>query len=557
MRHKKHTYTWRLYFVIALLVAAGLCIVWRLFDLNVLQRSFLLKQSNARSVRDIPIPAYRGMITDRLGSPLAISSPVDAVWVNPKDFKATYTEELTLAKDLGIPLRDLIKRSHNKHHGFVYLKRQNAPFVGQEVAALKISGVYLQHEYKRFYPEGEVTAHLVGLTNIDDHGQEGLELAFQNWLAGEPGKREVLRDREGHIIRDVSILKKPQQGHELALSIDHRIQYIAYSAIKQAVTDYHAKSGSIVVINSKTGEVLAMANAPSYNPNDRPRDHDGRYRNRAVTDMFEPGSVIKPFNIALALQSGKYTPDSVIDTSPGRMRVGNLVVKDDGLDYGRIDLTTVLQKSSNIGAAKILMSLPAKDYWSLLHRFGFGEITRSGYPGETPGLFVPQDRWYPSVVATLSYGYGIAVTTLQLAHAYAALANHGVAEPVSLVKLEQAPVGAQVVQRDVADEVVKMLETVVERGGTGLHASIPHYRVAGKTGTAYISNGHGYDQHRYISSFVGMAPVSDPDLVVAVVVREPHGQHFGGLVSAPVFARVMSASLRILDIPPDNLKSSS
>jgi cell division protein FtsI (penicillin-binding protein 3) len=390
------------------------------------------------------------------------------------------------------------------------------------------------------------------LTNIDDRGQEGLELAYQNWLSGSPGERQVIRDREGHIIRNVAILQQPAQGHDLTLSIDHRIQYIAYSALKQAVAEYHAKSGSIVVLNDKTGEVLAMASAPSYNPNDRPRDHDGRYRNRAVTDMFEPGSVIKPFNIALALQSGQYTPDSVIDTSPGRMRIGNLVVKDDGLDYGTIDLTTVLQKSSNIGAAKILMSLPAKSYWNLLHRFGFGEITHSGFPGETPGRLVPQDKWYPTVVATLAYGYGIAVTTLQLAHAYAILANNGVSEPVSLVKLQTVPQGTQVVSKDVANDVVKMLEAVVERGGTGLHASIPHYRVAGKTGTAYISNGRGYDKHRYISSFVGMAPASDPDLVVAVVLREPQGQHFGGLVSAPVFARVMAASLRILDISPDS-----
>lgn len=543
--------TWRFYFIVALLIVAGLCIVWRLFDLNVLQRSFLLKQSDARSVRDIQIPAYRGMITDRTGSPLAISSPVDAVWVNPKDYKATYAQELNLAKDLGLPFKYVARHTHDKRRGFVYLKRQNSPFVAQEVKDLAIPGVYLQREYKRFYPEGEVTAHVVGLTNIDDQGQEGLELAYQKWLSGQPGEREVIRDRKGHIIRNIAILKQPLQGHDLALSIDHRIQYIAYSVLKQAVAEYHAKSGSIVVLNDKTGEVLAMANAPSYNPNDRPKDHDGRYRNRAVTDMFEPGSVIKPFNIALALQSGRYTPDSVIDTSPGRMRIGNLVVKDDGLDYGRIDLTTVLQKSSNIGAAKILMSLPAKSYWDLLHRFGFGEITHSGFPGETPGRFVPQNKWYPTVVATLAYGYGIAVTTLQLAHAYGVLANHGVSEPVSLVKLDAVPQGTQVVSQDVAHEVVTMLEAVVERGGTGLHASIPHYRVAGKTGTAYISNGHGYDKHRYISSFVGMAPASDPQLVVAVVLKEPHGQHFGGLVSAPVFAKVMAASLRILDIAPD------
>lgn len=542
---------WRFYFVVALLIAALLCIVWRLFDLSILQRPFLLKQSEARSVRHLGIPAYRGMIVDRLGAPLAISSPVEAVWVNPKDFIATPQQIADLAKLLGLTPAEITQRVQNKHHGFVYLKRQNAPFVAEAVQNLGIKGVYLQHEYKRFYPEGEVTAHLVGLTNIDDHGQEGLELAYQNWLSGKPGKREVVRDLQGHIISDVALLQTPEQGRELTLSIDHRIQYIAYRAIKEAVTDYDAESGSIVVLNSRTGEVLALANAPSYNPNDRPSAHDERYRNRAVTDMFEPGSVIKPFNIALALQSGHYQPNSIIDTNPGRMRVGRLIVKDDGLNYGKIDLTTVLQKSSNIGAAKILMSLPPKNYWDLLHNFGFGQATTSGFPGEASGRLVPRDRWYPTVVATLAYGYGISATTLQLAQAYGILANHGMAEPISLLKLNQTPPGQQVIRKDVADHVVKMLEAVVERGGTALTASIPDYHVAGKTGTAYISNGHGYDEHRYISSFVGMAPASNPELVIAVVLREPQGQHFAGLVSAPVFAKVMSASLRILDIPPD------
>ncbi|PHQ80857.1 MAG: cell division protein [Coxiella sp. (in: Bacteria)] len=552
MQSKK--YTGRFYFVIALLIIAILCIFVRLFFLNVRERSFLVKQSNARTMRDIAIPSYRGMILDRTGSPLAISSPVDAVWVNPKDFKATAVEEQALAKDLNRSISFVQKRVRNRHgREFVYLKRQNTPAVATEIADLHIPGVHLQKEYKRFYPEGEVAAHVVGLTNIDDRGQEGLELAYDKWLSGTAGAREVIKDRKGHVIRDVAILKQPLQGHNLTLGLDHRIQYIAYSAIKQAVSEYHAKSGSVVVLNDKTGEVLAMANAPSYNPNDRPSDKNGRYRNRAVTDMYEPGSVIKSFNIALALQSGKYTPDSVIDTSPGRMRVGKLVVKDDGLNYGRIDLTTILQKSSNIGAAKILMSLPPKNYWSLLHNFGFGVITRSGFPGESPGHFVPQNKWHPTVVATLAYGYGVAVTTLQLAHAYGVLADHGVSVPVSLLKLTKPAVGHQVIRNDVADDVVKMLEAVVERGGTGLHAQIPNYRVAGKTGTAYIADGHGYDKHRYISDFVGMAPASDPDLVVAVVLRDPHGQHFGGLVSAPVFARVMAASLRILDIPPDSM----
>ena len=428
-------YTGRFYVVVALLALVILCVCVRLFYLNVVERPFLVKQSNARTIRDLKIPSYRGMILDRTGAPLAISSPVDAVWVNPRHFQANYKQELALSHLLHLSMHDIQKQTVDKHgRSFVYLKRQNTPPVAEAVADLRIPGIHLQKEYKRFYPEGEVAAHVVGLTNIDDHGQEGLELAYDHWLSGTAGRREVVKDREGHVIREVAVLKRPSQGHNLTLSLDHRIQYIAYSAIKQAVVQYHAKSGSIIVLNNKTGEVLAMANAPSYNPNVRPKDHNGRYRNRAVTDMFEPGSVIKPFNIALALQSGKYTPDSVINTSPGRMRVGDLVVTDDGLDYGTIDLTTILQKSSNIGAAKILMSLPPQNYWSLLHKFGFGMVTQSDFPGESPGHFVPRDKWYPSVIATLAYGYGVAVTTLQLAHAYAILANHGCIDANFIIK---------------------------------------------------------------------------------------------------------------------------
>lgn len=553
MRRDKPPQRGRFIVIIFLLVVAALVVVWRLFDLSVIHRHFLMKQSDARTMRTESLPAYRGMIVDRLGLPLAISSPVESVWINPHIYHATRMQTRLLAHDLDLSsLKVSHKISQNHQRGFIYLKRQNPPAIADKVSSLQLRGVYLQKEYKRFYPEGEVTAHLVGLTDIDDHGQEGLELTYDRWLSGSPGKQEVVKDRMGHVIRRVAVLKRPRQGHKLMLSIDHRVQYVAYQAIKSTVAQYHAQSGSIVVLNPKTGEVLAMANAPSYNPNNRPPDQGGIYRNRAVTDMFEPGSVIKPFNIALALESGLYKPSSMIDTSPGRMPVGHhLVVTDDGLNYGKIDLTTVLQKSSNIGAAKILMSLPASQYWSLLHRFGFGEITQSLYPGESPGRLVPRDRWYPSVVATLAYGYGIAVTTLQLAHAYAALANHGLMMPVTLLKRQQAVSGRQVIQTKVANEVVKMLEAVVERGGTGLRASIPGYRVAGKTGTAYIAGKHGYDKHRYIASFVGMAPASDPKLVIAVVVRDPKGQHFGGLVSGPVFANVMSQALRILDIPPD------
>lgn len=547
---RREQYTWRFSFIIALLLVTAFFILWRLFDLNILERPFLLKQSNERTVRDVAIPAYRGMILDSLGYPLAISSPMDAVWVNPKNFSATLAQKMALAKELDLSIDDINKDVNGSRHEFIYLKRQNTPIVGQNVLDLHIPGVSLEPEYKRFYPEGEVTAHVLGLTNVDDEGQEGLELVYNKWLSGVSGEREVVKDRMGSVIKNVAVLKSPVQGHDLVLSLDHRIQYVAYSAIKEAVSEYSAVSGSIVVLNVKTGEVLAMANAPSYNPNDRPAIHDARYRNRAATDMFEPGSVMKPFDIAFALESGKYQPNSIIDTSPGRMRVGGYSISDEGLDYGPIDLTTILQKSSNVGAAKILMSLPSGPYWDLLHRLGFGEVTGSGFPGESAGRVVPQDRWYPSVVATMAYGYGIAVTTLQLAHAYGILANHGVSVPVSLLKLNTAPKGTQLINKDVADNLITMLEAVVNRG-TGFQAQIPDYRVAGKTGTAYLAGAKGYDKHRYISSFAGMAPASDPQLVVVVMLNQPQGQHFGGLVSGPVFAKVMAAALRILDIPPD------
>jgi len=558
LRGPKTQTKWRLYLLWGVLSVAVGGIVWRLVDLNVVDRAFLLKQSQARILRTLHIPAYRGMITDRLGTPLAISTPVESVWVNPKLFHASQQQLNQLAQLLHLPAHYILRRTKKvPGREFVYLKRRNSPQVAKQIKALDIDGVYFQREYKRFYPEGEVAAHVVGLTNVDDAGQEGLELAYNHWLAGQPGKKEVLKDRLGHIISTLAITKVPQQGRNLTLSIDHRIQYLAYSTLKHVVDKYHAQAGSVVVLNAKTGEILAMVNQPSYNPNNRPKDHDGRYRNRAVTDTFEPGSTMKPFNIAFALQSGEYKPSSTINTNPGRMKVGGYTIKDDGLNYGVINLTQVLQKSSNIGAAKILMSLQPQLYWRLLRQMGFGEPTRSGFPGEENGSLLPRRVWYPSVVATLAYGYGVSVTTLQLAHAYSILADHGLNRPVSFLKLDNVPAGVEVLNPDVAKEVLTMLETVVKKGGTGTRAQVPGYRVAGKTGTAYIAGPNGYNKHRYISSFVGIAPVSHPELVVAVVIRDPKGQHFGGIVAAPAFSKIMGGALRILDIMPDNLHASS
>lgn len=546
---------WRVSLVVTFLCLLLLGILWRLIDLNLINRSFLLQQSRARILRVVDMPAHRGMITDRTGSLLALSTPVYSVWVNPQYFEATKKQVIALAGALKMTSKQILHRTHQKNREFVYLKRRNSPAVMQKINALKIPGLHFQMEYKRFYPKGEVTAHVVGLTNVDDKGQEGLELTFNQWLSGVPGKREVVRDRLGHVVADIAMIKKPQEGRNLTLSIDHRIQYLAYRALKKQVQKLHASAGSVVVLDVKTGEILAMVNQPSYNPNAPGRSHNGNFRNRAVTDSFEPGSTMKPFTIALALKSDKYKPDTIVDTSPGRMKVGGYVIKDDGLDYGKINLEQILQKSSNIGAAKIMLSLEPELFWNLLQNLGFGHRTHSGFPGESRGRLVSRTIWYPSDVATLAYGYGIAVTTLQLAKAYAILANHGLMRPVSFLKVAKPVQATPVMKASVADKVVDMLESVVEKGGTGTRASVSGYRVAGKTGTAYISNGHGYDKHRHVASFVGLAPVSNPRLVVAVVVRDPKKRHFGGLAAAPVFAKVMGGALRILDVSPDRLNS--
>lgn len=546
--------TWRFYFVLFLLFLILAGVFWRLIDLNFLNRVFLLKQSEARILRVVDMPAHRGMITDRLGSVLALSTPVYSAWINPKLFSPAISERRQLAHILGLSTHDIMFAQQSKKT-FVYLKRQNPPDVMQKIMALQIPGIYFQVEYKRFYPEGEVAAHVIGLTNVDDQGQEGLELAYNQWLAGVPGKKEVLKDRLGHVIADLNVLKQPQQGHDLTLSIDHRIQYAAYRALKEQIETWHAKAGSVVVLNAKTGEILAMVNQPSYNPNNRPVKHDGRYRNRAVTDSFEPGSTMKPFTIALALQSGKYKESNLIDTNPGSMKIGGYFIRDD-LNYGIVNLTQILQYSSNIGAAKILLSLSPTDFWNLLRHVGFGDRTSSGFPGESPGKLEAHTTWYSSDVATMAYGYGVAVTALQLAKAYEILANGGWSRPVTFLKQSTEPPARAVMPSRIANQVAHMLESVITgKGGTGSRAAVPGYRVAGKTGTAYIAEDKGYNKKKFVASFVGLAPVSNPQLVIAVVIRDPQKQHFGAIIAAPVFSQVMSDALRILDIPPDNLPS--
>lgn len=552
--------SWRASLVFLLLVVALFGLIWRLVELNIIQRDFLLQQSDARILRTVTMPAHRGMIMDRRGTVLAMSTPTYSAWINPKFFQANQKQLNELSKDLNLPVA-FIQSRDIPGKGFVYLRRLNPPDVMERVKALHIPGVHFQQEYQRFYPEGSVASHVLGITNIDDRGQEGLELAYNNWLAGTPGQEEVLKDRLGNVIQDVGMLKTPVQGHDLVLSIDHRIQYIAYRALKEQVKKLNAKSGSIVVLNPKTGEILAMANQPSFNPNDRKTVTERDCRNRAVTDSFEPGSSMKPFTIALALASGQYTPQSLVDTHPGYLMVGGYTIKDDFVDNGIIDLRKILEVSSNVGAAKILLSLPPQPFFKLLRGFGFGQVTDSGFPGESPGRLVEHSVWYKSDIATLAYGYGIAVTTLQLAHAYSILADNGISHPVTFLKLNSVPAGKQVVPKKVANDIVKMLESVVygkNPGATGGLAKVPGYIVSGKTGTAYIAGPHGYDKKKYVGDFVGMAPATDPQLVIAVDIRDPNNSqnlHFGGSTAAPVFAKVMAASLRILDIPPDNISN--
>lgn len=544
---------WRVYALWVLLCAALAGILWRLVDLNILDRSFLLRQSKARILRVLNTPAYRGMITDRSGAPFAISTPVNSVWVNPQLLQAKPKELNQLATILGLPTSFVMQRTRKlDDRQFVYLKRGNPPDVAERIKNLNIPGVFLQREYRRYYPQGEVVAHVVGITNVDDQGQEGLELAYNQWLKGIPGKTQVVIDRLGHVISTVASLTKPEQGHDLVLSIDNRLQYLAYRALKEAFTKYQADAGSVVVLDIKTGEILAMANQPSYNPNDRSQKADTRLRNRAVTDMFEPGSVIKPFAVIFALESGKYTPDTLIDTNPGWIRVGGYAIHDES-NYGIVNLTQLLQKSSTVAAAKILLSLPADQYWQLLHQMGFGERTGIGFPGEAAGSLIPQQIWRPSVIATSAYGYGVSVTTLQLARAYAILGNRGIAKPVSIMKISKPPEGTRVIPEQIADTVLNMLETVVQ-SGTGKLAKVPYYRIAGKTGTAYIATRKGYERNQVTSSFVGIAPVSQPRLVVVVVIRNPKGKHLAAIVAAPVFSSVMGGALRLLDIPPDDIK---
>jgi len=534
------------------LVASSL--LARAVQLQVFNKDFLNQQADTRHLRIERISAHRGTITDRNGEPLAISTPVDSVWANPKELAPAVDSVPQLARILGIESQQLMRRvTRSMDRDFLYLKRHLSPEQAQEVLALKLPGVNIQREYRRYYPAGEVAGHLIGFTNIDDEGQEGMELAFNHWLAGESGAKRVLKDRLGRSVENVESIRPPHHGKDLRTSIDLRIQYLAYRTLKAAIKSHNAESGSIVVLDIATGEVLAIVNQPTYNPNDRSQFSAERYRNRAITDIFEPGSSIKPLVVAAALESGQYRPGSIVDTAPGYVVVGPKKIED-SRDLGRISLTTILARSSNVGVTKVAMSLEPDQLWNTMTKFGLGSLTTSGFPGESAGLLTHYNHWRPISQATLAYGYGISVTPLQLAQAYGALGSNGILRPISLVAQDTPAEGDRILRQDSAAAVRRMLEEVVRPGGTGTKAAVTGYRVAGKTGTAWKFAAGGYSEDKYISIFAGLAPASDPRLAAVVVIDEPGGAlYYGSDVAAPVFADVMSESLRLLAVPPDAL----
>ena len=548
------SFRWRVYLLFGLLACAAAGLIWRAVNLQLVDHGFLSSQGAARFSREVKITAHRGTITDRYGEPLAVSTPVDSIWTNPKELAAATDQIAPLARALQLDPQDLARRvTSNLDRDFLYLARHREPAEAEKVRRLEVPGVSLMREYRRYYPAGEIAGHILGFTDVDDAGQEGLELAFEHWLGGEDGAKRVIQDRYGRVVQDVDSIRAVRPGRDLVLSIDMRIQYLAYRELKAAIRLQRARAGSIVVLDVTTGEVLAMVNQPAFNPNDRDQMTAAVYRNRAATDMFEPGSAMKPFFVAAGLVSGKYDNHSIIDTSPGYIKIGSRVFDDEHGNLGRIDIATILAKSSNVGMGHIALSLEPQLIWTTLTQLGFGQVTEAGYPGESAGLLSNYSHWRPIGIFTMSHGYNISVTPLQLAHAYATLGAFGVKRPVSFLRVESAPAGQRVLDEGLSRELVGMLESVViAEGATGRKAAIPGYRVSGKTGTAFKAAAGGYSTDLYMAVFGGVAPTSAPRLAAVVVIDEPSaGQHMGGDVAAPVFSAVVGGALRLLAVAPD------
>ncbi|MFB4393873.1 MULTISPECIES: peptidoglycan D,D-transpeptidase FtsI family protein [unclassified Pseudomonas] len=551
-------YPWRFRLVIGLLVLMVGAICWRIIDLQVVDRDFLKGQGDARSLRHIPIPAHRGLITDRNGEPLAVSTPVTTLWANPKEMQAYKDRWPQLAAVLGQDAQQLSERlTQQASKEFIYLVRGLTPEQGQQVLDLKVPGVYGLEEFRRFYPAGDVTAHMVGFTDLDDHGREGVELAYDEWLAGVPGKRQVIKDRRGRLIKDIQVTKNAKAGKALALSIDLRLQYLATRELRNAIAEQDAKAGSLVIMDVKTGEVLAMVNQPTYNPNNRRSMFPAAMRNRAIIDVFEPGSTVKPLSMSAALQSGRWKPTDKVEVYPGSLQIGRYTIKDVSKSEGPVlDLTGILINSSNVGMSKIAFDIGGEAIYRVMSQLGLGQYTGLGFPGERVGNLPNHREWRKAETATLSYGYGVSVTALQLVHAYAALANDGKMVPLSILKLDKAPEATQVVPKETAETIQEMLQQVIEAPRGVFRAQVPFYHVAGKSGTARKATvgSKGYTENAYRSLFAGFGPMSDPRYAVVVVIDEPgKGGYFGGLVSAPVFSKVMSGTLRLMNVPPDNL----
>ena len=542
---------WRARFVLFALVAAFGVLAGRAVYLQAVNADFLQMKGASRFSRVLEVPATRGRILERNGEAVAISTPVKSIWAIPEDVQASPAQVKSLATLLNVDPAELQKKFSDTTRDFVYLKRQIPPEQAERIAELGLPGIYSQREYRRYYPGGDGMAHVIGFTGVGDEGQEGIELAFQSSLAGKAGSRRVIKDRRGSIVEDLESIRAAQDGKDLTLSVDGKIQNIAFGALKSAVEFHKAKAGAIVVLDVRSGEVLALANMPSYNPNNRGKLTGAQLRNRVMTDIFEPGSTLKPFTVALAVDEGRVRPDTMIQTAPGKLTIANHTISDAHAS-GLLSVAQVIQKSSNVGAAKIALGLPKEDMWDLFKRVGFGAQPALGFPGEAQGKVRDWKTWRPIEQATMSYGHGISVSLIQLARAYSIIARDGELAPLTLVRSDMPVAGRRVISAETARAVREMLEMAVQPGGTAPRARVMGYRVAGKTGTAHKLENGGYAAHKYISSFVGFAPVSDPRLVIAVMIDEPsNGQYYGGAVSAPVFSQVMQGALRSLGVPPD------
>ena len=555
IKSSKAMMPWRRLSVLLAFVALVAVLAGRALDMQVLHSAFFEQQGDARRLRHVTIPANRGDIVDRNGEPLAISTPVKSIWLNPQEFSAEPESIKQLARLLSIqPSR--LKKKIEAYQGreFMYLKRHVSPELANKVLQLKVAGIALQDEYRRYYPAGEVAAHVIGFADIDDNGQEGIELAFDDWLKGEPGRKQVIRDRYGRAVDDVKRISSSEPGKPIRLSVDKRLQYLTYRTLKAAVLKHNAVAGSAVVLDVDSGEVLAIANQPSFNVNNRNQLRPGTTRNRAATDVFEPGSTMKPLTIAAALESGQWRDYYKVETGPGHMQVMGNTIRDSH-NYGDLDVAGVITKSSNVGISKIALSLDADQQWDMYQKLGLGTDTGSGFPGEAAGRLSVGALNNDFERATLAFGYGVSVTSLQLARAYAAIAADGYLKPISFLNQEQVPQGERVMSAKTAAAVRKMMQKVVSTEGTGSQAQVANYSVAGKTGTVHKFTAGGYAENRYLSIFTGMVPATDPKLVMVVMIDEPrNGEHFGGKVAAPVFSKVMAGAMRLLDVPPDRVE---